>query len=109
VIGLITVCLVDVVTVMGGVFILVYNFRVPLALKVGCSSSGVGCDIASIFIFLCVGLMAIFCGGTFFSGFLSTGVYFVVSQSWCGVSRLMVEFLRVQVSASFFIRTSKII
>jgi hypothetical protein len=27
---------------MGDVFILVYNFNVPLALKVGCPSSGVG-------------------------------------------------------------------
>jgi hypothetical protein len=34
---------------------------------------------------------------TFFSDFLSFGVYFVVSQSWCGVSQLLVEFLRVQV------------
>jgi hypothetical protein len=32
------------------------------------------------------------------TGFLSIGVYFVVSQSWCGVSRLLVEFLRVQMS-----------
>jgi hypothetical protein len=45
---------------MGDVFILVYNFHVPLALKVGCPSSGVGCDIVLVFIFLCVGLMAIF-------------------------------------------------
>jgi hypothetical protein len=60
VISLITGCLVDVVAVMGDIFILVYNFHVPLALKVGCSSSGVGCDIALVFIFLCVGLMAIF-------------------------------------------------
>jgi hypothetical protein len=29
-----------------------------------------------------------FCGVTFFSGFLSSGVYFV-SQSWCGVSQLL--------------------
>jgi hypothetical protein len=41
---------------MGDVFILVYNFHVPLALKVDCPSSG---DIALVFIFLCVGLMAI--------------------------------------------------
>jgi hypothetical protein len=27
--------------------------------------------------------------------FFPIGVYFVVSQSWCGVSRLLVEFLRV--------------
>jgi hypothetical protein len=45
---------------MGNVFILVYNFHVPLALKVGCPSSCVGCDIALAFIFLCVGLMAFF-------------------------------------------------
>jgi hypothetical protein len=35
----------------------------------------------------------------------SIGVYFVVSQSWCGVSWLLSEFLRVQVSlcvVSFF-------
>jgi hypothetical protein len=44
---------------MGDVFILLYNFYVPLALKVSCPSSGVGCDIALVFIFLCVGLMAI--------------------------------------------------
>jgi hypothetical protein len=60
VIGLITGCLVNVVAVMGDVFILVYNFHVLLALKVGCPSSGVSCDIALVFIFLCVGLMAIF-------------------------------------------------
>jgi hypothetical protein len=54
-----TGCLVDVVAVMGDVFILVYNFYVLLALKVGCLSSGVSCDIAFAFIFLCVGLMAI--------------------------------------------------
>jgi hypothetical protein len=100
VIGLITGCLATVVAVMDDAFISVYNFRVPLALKIGCPSSGVGCDIALVFIFLCVGLMAIFCGVTFFSSFLSIGVYFVVSQSWCGVSRLLVEFLRVHVSLS---------
>jgi hypothetical protein len=70
----------------------------PLALKVSCPSSGASCDIALAFVFLCVGLMAIFCGVTFYSGFLSIGVYVAVSQSWCGVSRLLVEFLRVQVS-----------
>jgi hypothetical protein len=32
---------------------------VPLALKVGCPSSGVGCVIALAFIFLWVGLMVI--------------------------------------------------
>jgi hypothetical protein len=54
------------------------------------------CDIGLVFIFLCVGLMAIFCGVVLFSGFLSIGVYFVVvPHSWCGVSRLLVEFLRV--------------
>jgi hypothetical protein len=89
--------LVDVIAVMGDVFICVYNFHVPLALKVGCPSSGFGCDIALVSIFLCVGLMATFCAVTFFSGFLSTDVYFVVSHSWCGVSRLLLEFLRVQV------------
>jgi hypothetical protein len=41
--------------------------------------------------------MGIFCGVTSYSGFLSIGVYFLVSQSWCGVSRLLVEYLRVQV------------
>jgi hypothetical protein len=74
VIGLITGCLVDVVAVMGDVFILVYNFHVPLSLKVCCSYSGDGCGIALVFIFLCVGLMAVFCGVTFFSGFLSISV-----------------------------------
>jgi hypothetical protein len=38
-IGLITDCL-------GRWFCLVYNFHMPLALKVGCLFSGVGCDIA---------------------------------------------------------------
>jgi hypothetical protein len=46
---------------------------------------------------MCVGLMAIFCGVTSYSGFLPIGVYFVVSQTWCGVSRQLVEVLRVQV------------
>jgi hypothetical protein len=64
---------------MGDVFILVCNFHVLLALKVGCPSSGARCDIALVFIFLCVGLMTIFCGVAFYSGFLSVGVYFVVS------------------------------
>jgi hypothetical protein len=89
VIGLITSCLVDVVAVMGDVFILVCNFHVPLSLKVGCTSSGAGCHKVLVFIFLCVGLIATFCGVTSYSGFLSIGVYFVVSQSWCGVSRLL--------------------
>jgi hypothetical protein len=70
---------------------------VPLAFKVGHPCSGVSCVIALVFMFMCVGLMAIFCGVTFVSDFLSSGIYFVVSQSWCGVSRLLVEFLRVQV------------
>jgi hypothetical protein len=59
-IGLITGCLVDVVAVMSDVFILVYNFHVPLALKVGRPCSGVGCVIVLVFIFLCFGLMAVF-------------------------------------------------
>jgi hypothetical protein len=70
---------------MGDAFILVYNFHVPLSLKVGCACSGVTCVTALVFIFLCVGLMAVFCGVTFFSCFLSIGVYFAVSQSWFGV------------------------
>jgi hypothetical protein len=28
----------------------------------------------------------------------SIGVYFILSHSWCGVSRLLVEFLRVQMT-----------
>jgi hypothetical protein len=48
------------VAFMGDVFILVCNFHVPLALKVGCAPSGVGCDVALVFIYLCVGVMAIF-------------------------------------------------
>jgi hypothetical protein len=60
-------------------------FHVPLALKIGCPASGVGCHRALVFIFLCVGLLAISCGVTSYSGFLSIRVYFVVSQSWCGV------------------------
>jgi hypothetical protein len=47
-----TGCLVDVVAAMGDVFSFVYNFHVPLALKVGCPSNVVGCDIALVFIFL---------------------------------------------------------
>jgi hypothetical protein len=50
-----------------------------LVLKVGCPCSGVGCDIALVFIFLCVGLMAILYSVTSYSGFLSIGVYFAVS------------------------------
>jgi hypothetical protein len=53
VIGLISGCLVDVVAGMGDVFILVYNFHVPLALKVGCPSSGAGCDIALAYLPVC--------------------------------------------------------
>jgi hypothetical protein len=68
-----------VVDAMDDVFIFVYNFHVPLPLKVGCASSGVGCDAALVYIFLYVGLMAIFCSVTFLSGFFPIGVYFVVS------------------------------
>jgi hypothetical protein len=42
--------------------------------------------------------MAIFGGGTSYPGFLSIGVYSVVPHSWCGVSRLLVEFSRVPAS-----------
>jgi hypothetical protein len=63
-----------VVAVMGDVFILVCNFHVPLGLTVGCPSSDVGLDV---FIFLDVGLIPIFCGVAFCSGFLSIGVYLV--------------------------------
>jgi hypothetical protein len=42
--------------------------------------------------------MAICLGVISYSGFLSIGVYFVVSKSWCGVSRLLVGFSRVPVS-----------
>jgi hypothetical protein len=45
---------------MGDVFILLRNFNVPLGFKVGCPSSDVDCDVALVFIFLCVGLMVIF-------------------------------------------------
>jgi hypothetical protein len=38
---------------------LVCNFHVPLGFKVGSPSSGVGCDVALVFIFLCVGLMSV--------------------------------------------------
>jgi hypothetical protein len=62
--GLILGCLVDVFAVvcamLGDVFILVRNFNVPLALKVGCPSRGACCDKALVLIFMCVGLMAIF-------------------------------------------------
>jgi hypothetical protein len=70
-----------VVVVMGDVSVLVCNFHVPLGLKIGCPSIGACCDIALVFIFMYVDLMAIFCGVAFFSGFLSIGVYFVVSWS----------------------------
>jgi hypothetical protein len=73
---------------MGDVFILVCNFHVPLALKVGS-------DIVLVSIFLCVGLMSICCGVTSYSGFLPIGVHFVFSCTWCGVARLLVEFLRL--------------
>jgi hypothetical protein len=79
VIALIVGCLVDVVAVWWQYLYLVYNFHVPLVLKVGCPSIGTSCDVALVFIFLCVGLMVIFCGVTFSSGFLSNCVYFVVS------------------------------
>jgi hypothetical protein len=85
VIGLTTSCSVDVVAVMGNVFILVCNFHVSLALKVGCLSSGVGCHVALVFMFLDVGLMAIFMVLRFSPAFFSIGVYFVGSQSWRGV------------------------
>jgi hypothetical protein len=52
-IGLIIGCLVDVVAVMGDVFILVYNFHVPLASKIGCPSSVVGCDICGLYLPVC--------------------------------------------------------
>jgi hypothetical protein len=89
-----TGCLVDVVAVIGDVFILVYNFHVPLALKVSSPSSGAGCDIALGFIFLCVGLMAIFCGVKFFS---VLSFLWCVSPSWCGVCWLLLKFLLVYV------------
>jgi hypothetical protein len=80
---------------MGRCFCFSLQLKVPLALKADRPCIGVSCDIASVFIFLCVGLMAIFCGVSFFSDFLSIDVYIAVCQSWCGVSRLLVEFLRV--------------
>jgi hypothetical protein len=52
VLGLITSCLVDVVAVLGDVFCLVYNFHMPLSLKVKLAVQWSRC----------VGLMAIFCG-----------------------------------------------
>jgi hypothetical protein len=67
----------------GRCFYFVYNFHVPLALKVGHPCSGVGCDVALVSIVLCVGLMAIFVVLCFFSGFLSIGVYFAVALLWC--------------------------
>jgi hypothetical protein len=54
VISLITGCLVDVLAVMGDVFILVCNFHVPLVFKVECPSSDVDCDVDLVFIFMCV-------------------------------------------------------
>jgi hypothetical protein len=71
----------------------------PLAFKVSCPSCGAGCDTALV-LNLPVCWSDGFRGVTSYSGFLSIGVYFVVSQSWCGVSRLLVEFLRVQASVT---------
>jgi hypothetical protein len=89
--------LVDVAALMGDVFILVSNFHVPLGLKVGCPSSDVGCDVALVFIFLCVGLMAIFVVLRFSPvSFLLVCILLFLRR--CVVSRLLVEFLRVQVS-----------
>jgi hypothetical protein len=57
------------------------------------------CDVALVSALLCVDLIAIFFVVLRFSPvFFSIGVYFVVPHSWCGVSRLLVEFLRVQAS-----------
>jgi hypothetical protein len=80
-----TGCLVDVISVMGDVLISVCNFHVPLGFKVGCASSDVDCDVDLVFIFLCVGLMAIFCGVVFFSGFLFYWCVFCCSSFvvWC--------------------------
>jgi hypothetical protein len=54
------------------------------------------------FIFLYVGLMAIFCGVALFMVFFFVGVCVLLFLSrgvvWCGVSRLLVEFLRVPMS-----------
>jgi hypothetical protein len=55
-----------------------------------------GCRFVMVFILLCVGLMVIFCVVAFLPCFRFIGVYFVVPHSWCGVSRLLVEFLRVK-------------
>jgi hypothetical protein len=56
----------------------------PLAFKVGRPCSGVSCVIALVFIFLCVCLIAIFCGVTFFSDLLSNGVFFYfLFVMWC--------------------------
>jgi hypothetical protein len=65
-----------VVAVKGDIFILMRNFHVPLGFKVDCASSDVGFDVALVFIFLCVGLMAVFffCGVAIFSGLLYIGV-----------------------------------
>jgi hypothetical protein len=42
---------------------------------VWCPSSGAGCDITYVSIYLCVGLMAISCRVTSYSGFFSVSVY----------------------------------
>jgi hypothetical protein len=56
-----------------------------LGFKVGCPSSGVGCYFMVL---------------RFSPAFFSIGVYFVGSQSWRGVSWLLVEFLRVHIFLS---------
>jgi hypothetical protein len=78
-----------VVAVMGDVLILVCNFHVPLGSQ--CWLSVQLCLFVMVSIFLCVGLMAIFCGVAFFPVFFSIGLSFVVPHSWCGVSRLLIS------------------
>jgi hypothetical protein len=65
---------------------------VLLALKVGCPSSVVGCVIALVFILMCVGLMAAFCGVTF--SFLVVCILLFLSR---GASRPLVEFPSLEV------------
>jgi hypothetical protein len=93
VIGLLTGYLVDVVD-KGDVFILVYNFYVPLAFEGQLSVPWSRlCYRFTLYLPVC------WSDGYFFfvvlrflSFFFFVGVYFVVSQSWCGVPRLVVEF-----------------
>jgi hypothetical protein len=89
-ISLITRCLVDMV-VMGDVFCFRVYFHMPLSLKVKTVRL---VELVAIYLrslsLLCVGMMAIFCGVTSYSGSFSIGMYLLflsrgVVSAPCGV------------------------